>query len=66
VDTAQQNLRSLRGLGLPVESWDALIIYLLREKLDEGTRKDWDISCSSNEFPRLSELFAFLEKRIKD
>ncbi|XP_048001299.1 uncharacterized protein LOC125238053 [Leguminivora glycinivorella] len=42
LDTVLKNLRALKLLGEPTESWDTLIIYLVVSKLDSTTEREWE------------------------
>ncbi|XP_063545588.1 uncharacterized protein LOC134753595 [Cydia strobilella] len=42
LDTVLKNLRALKLLGEPTESWDTLIIYLVVSKLDPTTEREWE------------------------
>lgn len=57
------HIKALATLKLPVEQWDAILIYLATNKLDYHTRKEWETHISSkglNELPRMDELLEFL------
>ncbi|GFT51090.1 uncharacterized protein TNCV_4490631 [Trichonephila clavipes] len=43
IDTTQQCIDTLQTLRQPVEYWDNLIIFLLREKLDSETLRVWTL-----------------------
>ncbi|XP_063900182.1 uncharacterized protein LOC135119722 [Zophobas morio] len=58
------NIEALRIQNLPVESWDALIVPLIVEKLDYTSRKEWQATLNS-EIPKLTDLISFLEKRCE-
>ncbi|XP_028162234.1 uncharacterized protein LOC114354174 [Ostrinia furnacalis] len=42
IDTVLKNLRALKVLGEPTDSWDTLIIYLIVSKLDKTTEREWE------------------------
>lgn len=67
LDNLNWHWRSLERLGLPVKSWDALIIYLISSKLDASSRREWDAETSGdiNVLPTLDELKSFLNKRCR-
>jgi hypothetical protein len=44
LDTLTSNIAALKTLKIQVESWDALIIPIITEKLDYNTKKDWQTS----------------------
>lgn len=42
IDTVLKNLRALKILGEPTDSWDTLIIYLVVSKLDQTSEREWE------------------------
>lgn len=42
IDTVLKNLRALKTLGEPTESWDTLIIHIITTKLDVVIEKEWE------------------------
>ncbi|KAF9810467.1 hypothetical protein SFRURICE_011230, partial [Spodoptera frugiperda] len=42
VDNVNKNIRALKTLGEPVDSWDTLLIYIIRQKLDTKTFREWE------------------------
>ncbi|KAJ8930291.1 hypothetical protein NQ314_016910 [Rhamnusium bicolor] len=67
ISEVKQHLRSLQCLGLPVNSWDAIITYLVKSKLDSACRREWELSkgqvYSETDPPNLDEFLKFLERR---
>ncbi|XP_045764365.1 uncharacterized protein LOC123866731 [Maniola jurtina] len=41
-DTILKNIRALKILGEPVDSWDTLIIFIIVSKLDKTTEREWE------------------------
>ncbi|KAF9800971.1 hypothetical protein SFRURICE_014213, partial [Spodoptera frugiperda] len=39
---AQAKVIALKTLGEPVDSWDTLLIYIVRQKLDTKTFREWE------------------------
>jgi hypothetical protein len=56
------NIAALKTLKIQVESWDALIIPIITEKLDYNTKKDWQTSLDTK-VPTYGQFINFLEKR---
>lgn len=64
IDHITKNLRALKTLGLPTDSWDALIIFIICEKLDSKTSFKWEESKGAlDDVPTLNEFFDFLKNR---
>lgn len=64
VDHVNKNLRALRTLGLPVEQWDVLVIYMVTAKLDSTTYYKWEEARTTlPEIPTLDHFFEFLKSR---
>lgn len=64
VDNICGNLRSLKALGEPTEHWDSLITYIILEKLDPETVKDWDKECRGKRAV-FNHLLDFLRNRAE-
>ncbi|XP_052743807.1 uncharacterized protein LOC128198008 isoform X1 [Bicyclus anynana] len=64
IDHISKNLRALHTLGLPTESWDMIIIFIVSQKLDATTALKWE-ECRSNirDLPTLHDFFEFLRNR---
>jgi len=63
-DTVQGHLRALRSLKEPVDHWDSLLIFLVSEKFDANTQKEWESELLKiPELPTQTTLLDFLEKR---
>lgn len=64
-DNFQKHFRSLKNLGLPVEQWDAILIYLLTSKLDHNTKQEWEIESNDSNMPTIDSFVAFLSKKCQ-
>lgn len=65
LDVTMESIRSLRVMGRPVDEWDDLIVYLVSDKMDAATRREWAMSLTGADPPSLKELQEFLEKHIR-
>jgi len=63
VDTTKCNLEALKAMKQNTDSWDMIIIYTLVQRLDNKTKKEWELHISSKELPTLQQLYTFLEHR---
>ncbi|XP_061711557.1 uncharacterized protein LOC133520879 [Cydia pomonella] len=72
IDTVLRNLRALKTLEEPTDSWDTLIIHLIVSKLDTTTERKWESHIGSisdksinNESKKLKleDLLSFLRNR---
>ncbi|XP_055605504.1 uncharacterized protein LOC129753684 [Uranotaenia lowii] len=64
-DKARKHLRSLRIMGQPVEAWNAVLIHLMANKLDNATRREWESTTSGTIPPTYDSLEAFITKRCQ-
>lgn len=49
IDGVNKHLRALSTLELPTVHWDALIIYLISQKLDKTSDREWErFKCKKN------------------
>ena len=63
VDTTKCNLEALKALKQSTDTWDLMIIYILVHKLDNKTKREWELHISNNKLPTLQQLYIFLEHR---
>ncbi|XP_049884023.1 uncharacterized protein LOC126379357 [Pectinophora gossypiella] len=42
IDQLNKNIRALQSLGEPVHHWDTLLIYIITQKLDAKTFREWE------------------------
>lgn len=67
VDEIKRDLRALKTLGLGVDSWDVLLIYIFERKLDSLTRKEWQkqnaTDFSADDFPTINVFLKFLTNK---
>lgn len=62
MDTTMECLNSLEKLQIETDNWDAIIIYLVTQKLTPKTLQFWEQSLTgSNELPTYKELIECLE-----
>jgi len=60
IDTLNKHLRALNVLGQSTEHWDALLIFLISNKLDSITAREWE---KERDLPTLDEFKGFLNSR---
>lgn len=65
LDELNKHLRALRNLGEQVESWDAMLIYLLTTKLDTITKRDWESLAAEFDSPTINDFKNFLTNKCK-
>ncbi|KAK9680383.1 putative peptidase (DUF1758) [Popillia japonica] len=64
-DNFQKHFRALQNLDLAVESWDAILIFLLTSKLDTNSKREWENQTSEADHPTIEEFIQFLNKRCR-
>lgn len=62
VDSVRATMRALQVMKQPVEHWDAIVVYLVHEKLPPITREAWGMT-TTTDIPALEVLLTFLETR---
>lgn len=67
LDTSNECLHALKNLGINVENWDIIVIYILCLKLDDESRKQWELKISGNaeDLPTIEQFNSFLEQRFR-
>ena len=63
LDNVITNMAALKTLKIPVESWDALVIPIIAEKLDFNSKREWQTSLDTR-VPTYEQFISFLEKRV--
>ncbi|KYN22031.1 hypothetical protein ALC57_05586 [Trachymyrmex cornetzi] len=61
IDAVRTHVRALEVLKQPVTHWDTILIYLLIDKLDYATRKDWEFEVRKNAPDTMPTLETFME-----
>lgn len=62
-DNIQRNLRALKSLNEPVESWDTLLLYIFGNKLDVYSKREWETSCVKQSSVTCDDFLKFLTER---
>ncbi|XP_049871172.1 uncharacterized protein LOC126370378 [Pectinophora gossypiella] len=65
LDTFNENLTILKGLGLPTAQWDFVLCYLLLSKLDSKTRCEFEQAHPTTELPCYATLKDFLYSKCE-
>lgn len=64
-DTTKECLNAIKNLNVDISSWDPLLVYILSQKLDAETHKDYIESVNNpRELPSLQEFLDFLENKF--
>lgn len=64
-DTTKECLFAINNLGADTTNWDPLIVFILSQKLDVDTHKDYvDSLKNPRELPVLEEFLEFLENKF--
>ncbi|XP_022160980.1 uncharacterized protein LOC111027071, partial [Myzus persicae] len=59
------NIRALEALGERPYDWGPLLSHIVCAKLDDETRKDWEIHEAKERIPSIRELTQFIEERFR-
>lgn len=68
LDTTSECLHNIQNLNVSVDSWDPLVLFLLVQKLDPETHKDWEehaYKSDSEPLPKWSDFKEFLEAKFR-
>ncbi len=64
IDSVLRNIRALESLEQPVDKWDTVLIYLVVQKLDNTTRKEWEIF-NKEDSPKFQDFLNFLKNKCQ-
>uniref|UniRef100_A0A1B0BV04 Peptidase aspartic putative domain-containing protein n=1 Tax=Glossina palpalis gambiensis TaxID=67801 RepID=A0A1B0BV04_9MUSC len=62
IDNLNNHLIGLKNINRPVESWDDLMVYIIKSKLDPATLNKWNEEAPIDRLAALSELLNFLKR----
>ncbi|XP_060810689.1 uncharacterized protein LOC106143274 [Amyelois transitella] len=67
LDTTSDCIHELTNLDIKVDTWDVIIIYIVSQKLDADTRKQWEIHINncSVDLPSYCLFKDFIESRYR-
>ena len=66
LNNVNQSLGALEGLGVKVEQWNEVLVYLVSRKLDSSSIKEWEKKLGSSKEPAVwKELKDFMQTRIR-
>jgi hypothetical protein len=65
MDTTTKHIRSLKTMGFQTDHWDPIMLFLISERLDTDSRRQWELSSPGKTYPHLGELETFLEQRCR-
>ena len=63
IEGVEEHRLSLLTLGLPVEHYDLFLNFLITERLDQETRRQWEIASPGTGIQDYVNLKAFIETR---
>ncbi|KAJ8980871.1 hypothetical protein NQ317_001335, partial [Molorchus minor] len=64
LDSMVKHLRAIQNFGQSIETWDIIIKFVIRGKLDWKTRREWDEIKPRDKQPTLDEFKKFLVSRL--
>ncbi|XP_011884052.1 PREDICTED: uncharacterized protein LOC105571188 [Vollenhovia emeryi] len=64
-DGAMRHVHALKALGRPTAHWDDLLIYILSNKLDARTSREWQSSLNTTDLPTLQTFTQFITRQCQ-
>ena len=65
LESTKEHVQALEALGLPVDQWDAILVYWLLEKLDAESRKRFELAHPGTDVLTFKELTTFMVRRSR-
>ena len=65
LESTNEHVQALEALGLPVDQWDAVLVYWLLEKLDAESRKQFQLAHPGTDVLTFKELTTFMDRRSR-
>ena len=63
--STNEHVQALEALGLPVDQWNAILVYWLLEKLDAESRKQFQLAHLGTDVLIFKELTTFMDRRSR-
>ena len=63
IQCVEDNLEGLRQAGVTTDSWGPILAYHVYQKLDNDTRRDFEVTFPGTEVQKVPELIKFLKER---
>lgn len=64
INTIQLHLSALKSLHQPIDQWSSILVFIVLNKLDKMTRREWKRAQKGNEFPNFNKLIHFLRETV--
>lgn len=63
INTTQIHVQCLKSLGIPVDSWDAILVPIIAAKLDFQTNKEWEakLNVETDNYEKVPSIELLLE-----
>ena len=65
LESTNEHVQALEALMLPVNHWDAILVYWLLEKLDAESRKQFELAHPGTDVLTFKELTTFMDRRSR-
>ena len=65
LESTNEHVQALEALMLPVNLWDAILVYWLLEKLDAESRKQFELAHPGTDVLTFKELTTFMDRRSR-
>ena len=65
VNVTNECVKSINVLNVPTDQWDAILNFIVTERLDPTLRLDWEKELPDDKIPKHDKLMTFLETRLR-
>jgi len=65
LDQTNKCTRALNGLGHSTDDWDAILVYLVTDRMDSDTRRHWELQSTGTEYPLFDDVTKYVEQRCR-
>ena len=65
IDTTNECVRSLAVLKRPVEHWDDMLVYIVSERMDPESRRQWALTLTGTNTPTFKQLIDFMKTHVR-
>ena len=64
-DTTSECVRSLSVLERPTDTWDDVLVFLITERMDPESRRQWTLTLKGTELPKFKDLLEFINHHVR-
>lgn len=65
IDHTNKCVRALQLMGLPTDDWDSFLVFIVTDRMDSDSRRQWELHHQGSSYPSYAVLQSFVEQRCR-